>query len=101
MKNADTKVFPESTASDRFVRLCTDFQLKHKVIHKSDFILPAKIYDSKTIADMVEDSIDLTLINAGKWYIVRDNFGILEFLDMAALRTNLVLGDASLMTTPP
>ena len=98
MKNADTRVFPESTASDRFVRLCEDFQLKHKVVHKSDFILPAKIYDSKTIADMVEDSIDLTLINAGKWYIVRDNFGTLEFLDMAVLRTNLVLGDASLMT---
>lgn len=98
LKNADTRVFPESTASDRFARLCGDFELNHKVVHKSGLVLPAKVYDGKTIADMIEDSIDLTLIHSGKWYVVRDNYGTLEFLDMAQLKTNLILGDASLMT---
>lgn len=98
LKNSDTKYFPESTASARFAQVCEDYQLKHKIVHPSQFILPEKVYDNKTLADMVENGIDLTLIHAGKWYVVRDNFGTLEFLDMAQLRTNLIIGDASLMT---
>lgn len=98
LKNSDTKVFSESTASQRFAQLCGEYQLKHSIVHPSSFALPAKLYDNKTLADMIEDGIDLTLINAGKWYIVRDNFGTLEFLDMNQLKTNLILGDASLMT---
>lgn len=98
LKNSDTKVFPASTVSDRFVRLCSEFQLKHKIVHKSEFILPPKRYDDKTLADMTEDGIDLTLIHSGRWYLIRDNFGVLEFLDMEKLKTNLILGDASLMT---
>jgi len=98
MKNSDTRVFTESTAAERFTRLCEDFEIKHTIVHNPNFILPPKIYDNKTIADMVEDSINLTLIHTGKWYILRDNFGTLEFLDMEKLKTNLILGDMSLMT---
>jgi hypothetical protein len=98
LKNSDTRNFPEGTGSDRFARLCGDFDLKHKVVHPSGVMLPAKIYDNKTLADMIEDSIGLTLINAGKWYAVRDNFGTLEWLDLSALKTSLILGEYSLMT---
>ena len=103
LKNSDSYVFPISgvptaTASERFAKLCTDFQLKHRVVHPSSYQLPKKQYSGKTLADICQDGIDLTLINTGRWFLFRDNFGIIEFLDMAKLRTDLVLGDASLMT---
>lgn len=103
LKNADTYVFPmkgvqPDTASQRFVKLCTDFQLQHRVVTASSYVLPTKVYDSKTLADIIQDGIDHALIGTGKWFLVRDNFGTLEFLDAAELRTNLILGDASLMT---
>lgn len=98
MKNADTYVFEDMTASDIFQNVCADFRLTAKVVHPSGFILPAKVYDGKSIADIVQDAIDLTLVNTREWYMIRDNYGTLEFLDMAKLKTNLILGDASLMT---
>lgn len=103
LKNTDTYLFPmknipSGTASERFSKLCTDFGLQHKVVHPSSYQLPKKLYDSKTLADMTKDGIDLTLINTGQWFLVRDHFGTLEFLDMAQLKTKLIVGDASLMT---
>jgi hypothetical protein len=98
LKNSDTRNFPEGTGSNRFSKLCGDFQLKHRIMHPSGVVLSAKIYDSKSIGDMIDDSIDLTLINSGKWYAVRDNFGTLEWLDISALKTDLILGEFSLMT---
>ncbi len=98
LKNSDTKNFPESTGSDRFKQLCGDFGLRNSVVNPSGVVLPPKIYDNKTIGDMVEDGIDLTLINSGKWYVVRDVFGALEWLDIAGLHTNLILGDFKNMT---
>ena len=97
-KNTDSYSFKTGTASERFTKICKDFELKHKIIHKSKHKLPVKLYDSKTLADIIQDSIDLTLIDIGQWFLVRDNFGTLEFLDIAKLKTNLILGDASLMT---
>ena len=103
MKNTDTYVFPiknipTGTASERFTKLCADFGLQCKIVHPSSHQLPKKLYDSKTLADIAQDGIDLTLIDTGQWFLIRDNFGTLEFLDIAKLKTKLILGDASLMT---
>ena len=103
LKNTDTYVFPmkgvpTATASERFIKICTDFQLNYKVVHPSSHQLTKKLYDSKTLADICQDGIDLTLIDTGQWFLMRDNFGTIEFLDIAKLKTKLVLGDASLMT---
>lgn len=103
LKNQDTYLFPmkeipSATASERFAKICTDFKLNYKVVHPSAYSLPKKLYDSKTLADICQDGIDLTLIHTGVWHLIRDRFGTLEFLDLARLKTNLMLGDASLMT---
>lgn len=103
LKNKDTYVFPmkgvpTATASERFAKICSDFKLTHKVVHPSLHPLPAKLFDNKTLADICQDGIDTTLIDTGQWFLIRDHFGALEFLDIAKLKTNLVLGDASLMT---
>lgn len=103
LKNSDSYVFPmrgvpTATASERFAKVCSDFQLMYKIVHPSLYQLPKKLYSSKTLADICQDGIDLTMINTRQWFVLRDNFGTLEFLDIAKLKTDLLIGDASLMT---
>ena len=47
---------------------------------------------------MIQDAIDATLSNTGRWYAIRDNFGVLEHVDLAMLKVGLLVGDASLLT---
>ena len=97
LKNTDCYGFAQMTASDIFAKICADFQLRNHVVHSSQFVLPQKLYKDKTLANIIQDSMQLTLIHTQKWYMIRDNFGTLEFLDMSQLKTDLLLGDASLL----
>lgn len=98
LKNEDTEVFPVGTASQRFEYLCKKWKFQYKVVHPSTHLLPEEPFDKKSVMDMIQRGIDRTLIDSGKWYMVRDNFGTLEFVDIAYLKTNLVLAPDSLMT---
>ena len=98
LKNSDVRVFPAGTSSTRFTQLCKETELPFRVVHPSSYVLPVKAFDNKTYYDMLDDGITNTLIHTGQWFVIRDNFGVIEFLDIAKLKTNLVIGDASLMT---
>lgn len=93
LKNKDTYVTSNQTASQVFARICADFKLQHKIIDPSTYILPARIHDNKTLFEIVQHGIDTTLINSGKWYLLRDNFGTLEFVDIERLKTLVYIGD--------
>ena len=47
---------------------------------------------------MIAYALDKTLIDTNLWYFIRDNWGTVEFLDLYDERTNLALGDASLVS---
>ena len=47
---------------------------------------------------MLQRAIDETLIAKGRYLMLRDNLGTLELVDIASLRTNLLIGDGSALT---
>jgi len=98
LKNKDTYVFPTMTASERFEKVCKDKQLKYRVDDKPSYKVPGAIMDNDTMYNMVQDGIDRTLINTGDWYIIRDDFGTLQFASLNRLKTMLFIGDESLLT---
>lgn len=95
----DTLVTKKATASGIFSQVCDSFGLKYKVVAKSPHILAQRINDNKTYADMIAYALDKTLIDTNLWYFIRDNWGTLEFLDLYNERTNVVIGDASLLSS--
>ena len=97
-KNNDIFVFSDKTCDEIFTTLCAAVKLPCKVVSKSDYKLEPKIYDNKSMFEMLNDSIDLTLANSGKWFVVRDNFGTLEHTELSALRSDIVIGENSLLT---
>lgn len=96
-KNKDTYVFSNLSCEGIFKRVCNDKQIKHKVVNGSSHVLPERVNDSKTYAEMIQYSFDKTLVDKGLWYFMRDNFGTLEMLEVSKQQTNLVIGDESLL----
>lgn len=97
-KNKDTYVISGMNASEIFAKVCKDFNLKYKVVNSSSYVLKDRIFDNKTLFDIVQRGIDETLINEGNYYKVRDNFGTLEFVNLDSLKIDLFIGDASLLS---
>ena len=95
MKNKDTYVLSNMTASQIFEKLCGDFKLHYKVVDASSYIVLPRVNDNKTLFEINQHALDETLINVGEWYVIRDNFGVVEFININSLKTMLVFGDYS------
>lgn len=98
LKNKDTYVLGSLPASTIFSRICTDYKLKYKVVDASTYSVPARVHDGKSLFEVMQSSIDDTLIYSGNWYLFRDNFGTLEFIHLNTLKTTLYIGDLSVLT---
>lgn len=99
LKNKDSKVFENMTSDQIFSKLCDDFVLRHRVVDKSSYVCaPRSHADSTTLYEMIKYSLDDTLINSKRWFIVRDNFGVLEHISIRSLVSPYILGDRSGVT---
>lgn len=98
LKCKDTYVTSNKTCSDIFKMICNDYAIVSKVITPSLYVLPQRINDNKTLADIIQYGLDKTLVDTGDWFFLRDEFGELQFLNIFEERTSLVIGDSSLVT---
>ena len=98
LKNEDTVVFPAMTSDQKFAKICKENDLTYRLLDKSGWRCPAVVEDKISFNDMIQRALDLTLINYGMWYIIRDNFGTLEHVAINRLVTKLLIGDQSLLT---
>lgn len=98
LKSKDTYVFQGMSCSAIFKKICGDYNLRYKVISESNHILPQRLEDNKTLAEMIQYANDMTLINTRNWYFIRDNYGTLEFLNVWDQKTTICIGDQSLLT---
>ena len=95
LKNKDSKVFENMTSDQIFARLCDEFVLQYKVVDKGNYICAPKNHVAKPLYTMMQASLDDTLINSKQWFIVRDNFGVLEHVNINSLDSGVIIGDSS------
>lgn len=98
LKNKDSRVFENVTSHQIFEQLCKDFVLKYRIVDKSSHICAPRSEDATSLYDMIKNALDDTLLNTGAWYFIRDNFGVLEHLNIASCARPEVLGDKSFVT---
>ena len=96
-KTKDTIVCRNDTVTTLVSRMCNYFGLKKGVLANTGYSLPTGIQDDKTWLDIIYSSISDTLMNTGKKYCLRDEFGSIALRDLNDLQLNLVLGDESLV----
>lgn len=98
LKNKDSKAFENKTSAQIFSELCDEFVLKYNIVDSSDYICAPRNEDNQYLYQMIKNALSDTLINTGEWFMIRDNFGVLEHINIKSLDTDLVLGDQSSVT---
>ena len=97
LKNKDYAIFENMTIYEIFSNLCERFapRVKYRVVDKSSHKCTPRNNVACAIYEMIQEALRDTLINSGKWFIIRDNFGVLEHVDIMSRRSGLILGDGS------
>ena len=102
LKNETTTYLSGMKVSEVFNKLCNENGLrKFTVVTPCDFICPDKIYEGQTLFSILKDQITRANIasNGKKYYFIRDNFGTLELNEIGNCKTDLVIGDKSLLSS--
>lgn len=102
LKNTDCVVYKDITASALFEQICDGViqskdgnsytrNLKKGQVDASKYKLPAEVCEGRTLWDVLSDAIEKTLANDRAMYVIRDNYGELEFRNIETLQTDFVV----------
>ncbi len=76
--------------------MCLHYNFNEGTLLNTGYVLKPQVFDNQTWLDIVYSGISETLMNKGKWYVLRDEGGDITLRDLEDLTINLVLGDQSL-----
>ncbi len=90
----DTYVFQAATASGIIRMIAEDYGLRMGEIADTGYVIPARVLDGKTLLDMMEDALELTLANTRKLYCLYDDAGALTLSREEDMKVGLLLDAA-------
>jgi hypothetical protein len=95
-KAKDTIVVKNDTIDSLVRKMCNYFGLRAGSLASTGYKLPVSVQDDKTWLDIIYTAISDTLMNTGRWYCLRDEFGSIAIRELQELRLDLVFGDEAL-----
>lgn len=91
LKNKDTYVYSNKTASDFIKMLAGDFNLNIGDIEETGYVISSRVEDNKELFDMINNSLDLTLNNKKKLFVLYDDFGKLTLKNIESMKLDLII----------
>lgn len=95
LKNKDTYLYTDKTASEFISMVAMDFQLKLGEIADSGFKIASRVEENTTLMDMIQNALDLTYENQKKRFILYDAFGKLTLQDTTSMELDLLIDGES------
>ena len=92
-KNKDTYCYIGKTASQLLQMICADFNLKAGAIEETGYVIPQRIESNKTLFDIVQTGLDLTMMNTNKLYVLYDDYGEITLKDIASMKIPLIIDE--------
>lgn len=100
LKNEETIMLSGQTVSQVFEKLCKLHQIKnYKIVTPTSFVCPSYLHEKKSLYQILEHQMIQADIHDKKQYFIRDNFGVLEFNEIGNCKTDVVIGEKSLLTS--
>ena len=93
LKNKDTYVYTNKTASDFIKMIANDYRLNLGTIEKTSYIIASRVEDNTTLIDMVQNALDLELMNKKTMYVLYDDFGKLTLKDLERMKVGVVIDE--------
>ena len=93
LKNKDTYVYTNKTASDFIKMLAADFNLNLGTIENTEFMIASRVEDNATLFDMIGNALDLELTNKKNMYVLYDDFGKLTLKALERMEVGLLIDE--------
>lgn len=91
LKNKDTYVYKNKTAGDLVEMIARDFLLNTGKIEYTGYTIGERVEDNKTLFDIIQNALDLTLQNTREMYVLYDDFGKICLKGLERLKLGLVI----------
>ena len=85
MKNKDTKVYENKTASQFVKMIADDYALNLGTLDDTGYVIESRIEENSELFEMITNALDLTLTNAGEKYVLYDDFGKLTLKSLSSM----------------
>lgn len=95
LKNKDTYVFENKTASDIIRMIADDFQLNTGEIASTGFTIASRVEDNKTLSDIIQNALDETLQATGVMHVLYDDIGKLTLKAIGDLKLNMLVDESA------
>ena len=99
LKNQDIYTLKDLTASEIFEKICKDYEIRYEIKAPITYKPKPYQYSNKSLYTIIQRGLDLASINDKKRYFIIDNFGTLTLSELGLEKTNVILGDSSLVTS--
>jgi hypothetical protein len=93
LKNKDTYVYSNKTASELAKMIAEDFRLNLGVIEDTGYKTAQKAEDNTTLLDIIRNALDETLIQRKKMFVLFDDFGKPVLRNVEGLKLGLVIDE--------
>lgn len=85
LKNKDTKVYENMTASEFIKSLAEDYSLNLGVLENTGYVIESRVEENTSLFEMIANALDLTLTNTGEMYVLYDDFGKLALRSLESM----------------
>ena len=91
LKNKDTYVYENKTASEFIKMIAEDFKINLGEIDDTGFKIKSRVEENTTLFDMILNALDLTLQNKKEMYVLFDDCGKLTLKNISKMESDVLL----------
>lgn len=85
LKNKDTYVYENQTASEVIKMIVADFSLNAGEIEDTGYVIAERSEMDTSLFDIIQNALDITLVNTRQMFILYDDFGSLTVKNIASM----------------
>lgn len=93
LKNKDTYVYTNKTASDVIRMIAEDFQLNVGDLEDTGYTIGSRVEDNKTLFDIIQTALDETLKATSQMYVLYDDVGKLTLKNIGSMKLGLLIDE--------
>ena len=93
LKNKDTYVYTDKTATEVIQMVADDFQLNLGSLEGTGHKIASRVEDNQTLFDIIQNALDETLKATGKMYVLFDDAGKLTLKALGSMKLGMVIDD--------
>lgn len=91
LKNKDTYVYNDKTASQFLKMVATDYGLNLGTVEDTRFVIPSRVEENSTLLDMIQTALEITLSNSRIMYVLFDQAGKLTLKSLNNMRIGALM----------